>query len=136
MVLVPMRPATSLFSLLALQVQPTMAQFEMDTFAKSHDHMSNFWNACYDAMMSSSLRRERDKADSRKMFQVLLPPGLRDITMGLGSSSCGRGPKPKDVILWACSFPSPQGHAHHFGNVILEMCSSLQNVILGLCSLP
>nr|XP_013812182.1 PREDICTED: neurobeachin-like protein 2 [Apteryx mantelli mantelli] len=53
-------------------VQPTMAQFEMDTFAKSHDHMSNFWNACYDAMMSSALRRERDKAASRQMFQELV----------------------------------------------------------------
>ncbi|XP_009581895.1 PREDICTED: neurobeachin-like protein 2, partial [Fulmarus glacialis] len=53
-------------------VQPTMAQFEMDTFAKSHDHMSNFWNACYDAMMSSSQRREKEKAASRKMFQELV----------------------------------------------------------------
>ncbi|XP_025945583.1 neurobeachin-like protein 2 isoform X1 [Apteryx rowi] len=53
-------------------VQPTMAQFEMDTFAKSHDHMSNFWNACYDAMMSSALRRERDKAASRQTFQELV----------------------------------------------------------------
>ncbi|KAM6088833.1 neurobeachin-like protein 2 [Chlamydotis macqueenii] len=53
-------------------VQPTMAQFEMDTFAKSHDHMSNFWNACYDAMMSSSQRWEQEKAASRKMFQELV----------------------------------------------------------------
>ncbi|KAF1565972.1 UNVERIFIED_CONTAM: Neurobeachin-like protein 2, partial [Eudyptes pachyrhynchus] len=53
-------------------VQPTMAQFEMDTFAKSHDHMSNFWNACYDTMMSSSQRREQEKAASRKMFQELV----------------------------------------------------------------
>ncbi|NWI56296.1 NBEL2 protein, partial [Calyptomena viridis] len=53
-------------------VQPTMAQFEMDTFAKSHDLMSNFWNACYDAMMSSSQRREQEKAASRKMFQELV----------------------------------------------------------------
>ncbi|OXB73991.1 UNVERIFIED_CONTAM: hypothetical protein H355_008850 [Colinus virginianus] len=59
-------------SFIEKHVQPTMAQFEMDTFARSHDHMSNFWNACYDAMMSSSLRRERDKADSRKMFQELV----------------------------------------------------------------
>ncbi|XP_071415968.1 neurobeachin-like protein 2 isoform X2 [Pithys albifrons albifrons] len=60
-------------------VQPTMAQFEMDTFARSHDHMSNFWNACYDAMMSSSQRREQEKAASRKMFQelVLEPVGKR-----------------------------------------------------------
>ncbi|NWY04565.1 NBEL2 protein, partial [Nothoprocta ornata] len=53
-------------------VQPTMAQFEMDTFAKSHDHMSNFWNACYDAMMSSAQRREREKTTSRQMFQELV----------------------------------------------------------------
>ncbi|NXK69466.1 NBEL2 protein, partial [Sylvietta virens] len=54
------------------QVQPTMAQFEMDTFARSHDLMSNFWNACYDAMMSSSQRREQEKAASRKLFQELV----------------------------------------------------------------
>ncbi|NXC04590.1 NBEL2 protein, partial [Orthonyx spaldingii] len=53
-------------------VQPTMAQFEMDTFARSHDLMSNFWNACYDAMMSSSQRREQEKAASRKLFQELV----------------------------------------------------------------
>ncbi|KAH0627676.1 hypothetical protein JD844_003763 [Phrynosoma platyrhinos] len=53
-------------------VQPTMAQFEMDTFAKSHDHMSNFWNSCYDALMSSSQRREKEKAESRRKFQELI----------------------------------------------------------------
>ncbi|XP_061443028.1 LOW QUALITY PROTEIN: neurobeachin-like protein 2 [Rhineura floridana] len=53
-------------------VQPTMAQFEMDTFAKSHDHMSNFWNSCYDALMSSSQRREKEKAESRRRFQELI----------------------------------------------------------------
>ncbi|XP_039377605.1 neurobeachin-like protein 2 isoform X7 [Mauremys reevesii] len=53
-------------------VQPMMAQFEIDTFAKSHDHMSNFWNSCYDALMSSSLRREREKEESRKKFQELI----------------------------------------------------------------
>ncbi|XP_030052735.1 neurobeachin-like protein 2 isoform X1 [Microcaecilia unicolor] len=53
-------------------VQPTMSQFEMDTFAKSHNQMSNFWNSCYDALMSSSLRRENEKEDSRKKWQMLL----------------------------------------------------------------
>ncbi|NXO23623.1 NBEL2 protein, partial [Cisticola juncidis] len=53
-------------------VQPAMAQFEMDTFARSHDLMSNFWNACYDAMMSSSQRREQEKAASRRLFQELV----------------------------------------------------------------
>ncbi|XP_064018491.1 LOW QUALITY PROTEIN: neurobeachin-like protein 2 [Pogoniulus pusillus] len=59
-------------SFIEKHVQPTMAQFEMDTFGKSHDHMSNFWNACYDAMMSSSQRREQEKATSRRMFQELV----------------------------------------------------------------
>lgn len=77
-------PISSWFS---RQVQPTMAQFEMDTFAKSHDHMSNFWNACYDAMMSSSQRREQEKAASRKMFQVQSAPHPWDITLGMFSSS-------------------------------------------------
>uniref|UniRef100_A0A670JUE8 Neurobeachin-like protein 2 n=1 Tax=Podarcis muralis TaxID=64176 RepID=A0A670JUE8_PODMU len=53
-------------------VQPTMAQFEVDTFAKSHDHMSNFWNSCYDALMSSSQTREKEKAESRRRFQELI----------------------------------------------------------------
>ncbi|XP_060103883.1 neurobeachin-like protein 2 isoform X1 [Heteronotia binoei] len=53
-------------------VLPNMTQFEMDTFAKSHDHMSNFWNSCYDSLMSSSLRREKEKAESRRKFQELV----------------------------------------------------------------
>ncbi|XP_031760024.1 neurobeachin-like protein 2 isoform X1 [Xenopus tropicalis] len=50
-------------------VQPTMEQFEKDTFAKSHHQMSLFWNSCYDALMSSSLRRESEKGESRTKFQ-------------------------------------------------------------------
>ncbi|KAM8810447.1 neurobeachin-like protein 2 [Eudromia elegans] len=53
-------------------VQPAMAQFEMDTFARSHDRMSSFWNGCYDAMMSSAQRRERERAASRQAFQELV----------------------------------------------------------------
>lgn len=53
-----------------LQVQPTMSQFEMDTYAKSHDLMSGFWNACYDTLMSSGQRRQRERAHSRRAFQV------------------------------------------------------------------
>ncbi|KAL7977800.1 hypothetical protein Chor_010752 [Crotalus horridus] len=58
-------------SFIEKHVQPTMAQFEMDTFAKSHDHMSNFWNSCYDALMSSNQRREKEKAESRRKFQPI-----------------------------------------------------------------
>ncbi|XP_041104104.1 neurobeachin-like protein 2 isoform X1 [Polyodon spathula] len=53
-------------------IQPVMAQYEDDTFGKSHDLMSNFWNSCFDALMSSSLRREKEKADSRAKFQELI----------------------------------------------------------------
>lgn len=53
-----------------LQVQPTMSQFEMDTYAKSHDLMSGFWNSCYDTLMSSGQRLQRERAHSRRVFQV------------------------------------------------------------------
>ncbi|OWK02816.1 hypothetical protein Celaphus_00010604 [Cervus elaphus hippelaphus] len=60
------------------QVQPTMSQFEMDTYAKSHDLMSGFWNACYDMLMSSGQRRQRERAHSRRAFQELvLDPAQR-----------------------------------------------------------
>ncbi|KAM5291942.1 neurobeachin-like protein 2 [Ctenodactylus gundi] len=60
------------------QVQPTMSQFEMDTYAKSHDLMSGFWNTCYDTLMSSAQRRQRERAHSRRAFQELvLEPAQR-----------------------------------------------------------
>ncbi|XP_054585901.1 neurobeachin-like protein 2 isoform X1 [Eptesicus fuscus] len=54
------------------QVQPTMSQFEMDTYAKSHDLMSGFWNSCYDTLMSSGQRRQRERAHSSQAFQELV----------------------------------------------------------------
>ncbi|NXE44339.1 NBEL2 protein, partial [Ptilorrhoa leucosticta] len=86
-------------------VQPAMAQFEMDTFARSHDLMSNFWNACYDAMMSSSQRREQEKAASRKLFQVLPAPHLPGCAPYAGDMLLTPG-----VSLWVL--------------LILGMCSS------------
>nr|XP_044992261.1 LOW QUALITY PROTEIN: neurobeachin-like protein 2 [Jaculus jaculus] len=60
------------------QVQPTMSQFEMDTYAKSHDLMSGFWNACYDMLMSSGQRHQRERSHSRRAFQELvLEPAQR-----------------------------------------------------------
>ncbi|XP_021574806.1 neurobeachin-like protein 2 [Carlito syrichta] len=59
------------------QVQPTMSQFEMDTYAKSHDLMSGFWNACYDTLMSSGQRRQRERAHSRRAFQLVLETAQR-----------------------------------------------------------
>uniref|UniRef100_F6VYI5 Neurobeachin-like protein 2 n=1 Tax=Equus caballus TaxID=9796 RepID=F6VYI5_HORSE len=64
------------------QVQPTMSQFEMDTYAKSHDLMSGFWNACYDMLMSSGQRRQRERAHSRRAFQELvLEPAQRRVRL-------------------------------------------------------
>ncbi|KAM4821388.1 neurobeachin-like protein 2 [Thomomys bottae] len=54
------------------QVQPTMSQFEMDTYAKSHDLMSGFWNTCYDTLMSCGLRRQHELAQCRRAFQELV----------------------------------------------------------------
>ncbi|XP_068091322.1 neurobeachin-like protein 2 isoform X2 [Hyperolius riggenbachi] len=54
------------------QVQPTIEQFEKETFAKSHNQMSCFWNSCFDALMSSSLKRETEKGESRNKFQELI----------------------------------------------------------------
>ncbi|XP_023556433.1 neurobeachin-like protein 2 isoform X3 [Octodon degus] len=60
------------------QVQPTMSQFEMDTYAKSHDLMSGFWNTCYDTLMSSGQRYQCERAHSRQAFQELvLEPAQR-----------------------------------------------------------
>lgn len=88
--------------------------------------MSNFWNACYDAMMSSSLRRERDKADSRKMFQVLPPPCPGDVSLGTCSLSQGRAPHPRDMLITPRMFSSPWGHAPHPRGVTQRTCSSPQ----------
>ncbi|ETE68362.1 Neurobeachin-like protein 2, partial [Ophiophagus hannah] len=74
----PALPAVSATHQRQPHVQPTMAQFEMDTFAKSHDHMSSFWNSCYDALMSSNQRREKEKTESRKKFQY---ENIRHTTM-------------------------------------------------------
>ncbi|KAG8521528.1 Neurobeachin-like protein 2 [Galemys pyrenaicus] len=60
------------------QVQPAMSQFEMDTYAKGHDLMSGFWNACYDTLMSSGQRRQQERAHGRRAFQELvLEPAQR-----------------------------------------------------------
>lgn len=83
--------------------------------------MSNFWNACYDAMMSSSQRREQEKAASRKLFQVLPAPCPWGGTLGT-PLSWGHSPHPWGVTLCAlypgeCS--SRQGC--HAGNMLLTL---------------
>lgn len=48
-----------------------MEQYELDTFGRSHDIMSNFWNSCFDDLMSTAFRRDKDRSDSKSKFQVI-----------------------------------------------------------------
>uniref|UniRef100_A0AAZ3S133 Neurobeachin-like protein 2 n=1 Tax=Oncorhynchus tshawytscha TaxID=74940 RepID=A0AAZ3S133_ONCTS len=61
-------------------VQPTMEQYELDQFGKSHDLMSNFWNSCFDDLMSTAIRRDKEKTYSKDKFQeVIVDPYLRRV---------------------------------------------------------
>ncbi|KAM9310767.1 neurobeachin-like protein 2 isoform 2-T2 [Pholidichthys leucotaenia] len=62
------------------QVQPTMEQYELDTFGRSHDIMSNFWNSCFDDLMSTASRRDKDRSDSKSKFQeVIVEPYMKRV---------------------------------------------------------
>ncbi|XP_044063306.1 neurobeachin-like protein 2 isoform X1 [Siniperca chuatsi] len=62
------------------QVQPTMEQYELDTFGRSHDIMSNFWNSCFDDLMSTAFKRDKERSDSKSKFQeVILDPYLKRV---------------------------------------------------------
>ncbi|XP_072572045.1 neurobeachin-like protein 2 isoform X2 [Paramormyrops kingsleyae] len=61
-------------------IEPTMMQYELDTFGKSHDLMSNFWNSCFDALMSTAQKPDRDRTDCRTKFQeVVVNPYLKRV---------------------------------------------------------
>ncbi|XP_045552936.1 neurobeachin-like protein 2 isoform X4 [Salmo salar] len=61
-------------------VQPTMEQYELDQFGKSHDLMSNFWNSCFDDLMSTAIRRDKERTYSKDKFQeVIVDPYLRRV---------------------------------------------------------
>ncbi|XP_059829938.1 neurobeachin-like protein 2 isoform X2 [Hypanus sabinus] len=59
-------------SFMERNVLKAMAQYELDTFDTSHKQMSSFWNSCYDSLMSSALRREHERGESRSKFQELI----------------------------------------------------------------
>lgn len=62
------------------KVQPIMEQYELDTFGRSHDIMSNFWNSCFDDLMSTALKREKDRSDSKSKFQeVIVDPYMKRV---------------------------------------------------------
>lgn len=91
-----------------LQVQPTMSQFEMDTYAKSHDLMSGFWNACYDMLMSSGQRRQRERAHSRRAFQVCrLGPGWGAALFLCPEGVCLVGGEAAAGLTHSSTLPSP-----------------------------
>ncbi|XP_018596219.2 neurobeachin-like protein 2 isoform X1 [Scleropages formosus] len=54
------------------QIEPTMLQYELDTFGKSHDLMSNFWNSCFDALMSTAQKRDKDRTNCKTKFQEMV----------------------------------------------------------------
>ncbi|XP_035269360.1 neurobeachin-like protein 2 isoform X1 [Anguilla anguilla] len=63
-----------------LHVEPTMHQFELDTFGKSHDLMSNFWNSCFDDLMSTAQRRDKDRVECKAKFQeMVMDPYLKRV---------------------------------------------------------
>uniref|UniRef100_A0A665UD71 Neurobeachin-like protein 2 n=1 Tax=Echeneis naucrates TaxID=173247 RepID=A0A665UD71_ECHNA len=63
-----------------VSVWPTMEQYELDTFGRSHDIMSNFWNSCFDDLMSTAFKRDKDRSDSKSKFQeVIVNPYLKRV---------------------------------------------------------
>ncbi|KAG2465108.1 NBEL2 protein, partial [Polypterus senegalus] len=62
---------TDTFTYLVPIIHPAVSYYELETFGRSHDLMSNFWNSCFDALMSSSLRREKEREESKLKFQEL-----------------------------------------------------------------
>lgn len=62
-----------------------MEQYELDTFGRSHDIMSNFWNSCFDALMSTGLKRDKDRSDSKSKFQVIKLPSFMHQTLSCNS---------------------------------------------------
>ncbi|XP_076122113.1 neurobeachin-like protein 2 isoform X1 [Alosa pseudoharengus] len=66
-------------------VEVTMEQYEVDTFSKSHDLMSNFWNSCFDDLMNTAQIRDKERADSKAKFQeVIVDPYLKRVKVENG----------------------------------------------------
>ena len=87
-----------------------MEQYELDTFGKSHDLMSNFWNSCFDDLMSTAIRRDKDKGDSKAKFQVRPSPRgaclescrLKSIEQTLNNGLCMRVNVCVSVCVFVC----------------------------------
>lgn len=47
--------------------------------------MSNFWNSCFDDLMSTAFRRDKDRSDSKSKFQVIKLSGFMQQTLSYNS---------------------------------------------------
>ncbi|KAJ8003964.1 hypothetical protein DPEC_G00153880 [Dallia pectoralis] len=48
---------------------PYMKQYEIETFSQGHETMALFWKECYEALMVSLYKRERERGESKIRFQ-------------------------------------------------------------------
>ncbi|XP_063076336.1 neurobeachin-like protein 2 isoform X2 [Engraulis encrasicolus] len=73
------------------QVKVTMEQYELDTFSKSHDLMSCFWNSCFDDLMNTSQIRDKERQDSKAKFQeVIVDPYVKRVRVENGRYHSGQ----------------------------------------------
>lgn len=84
------------------QVQPTKEQYELDTFGRSHDIMSNFWNSCFDDLMSTAFRRDKDRSDSKAKFhEAIVEPYLKRVrSENIRHQSCQKQHSSQQGVVW------------------------------------
>ncbi|XP_031708990.1 neurobeachin-like protein 2 isoform X2 [Anarrhichthys ocellatus] len=84
------------------QVQPTMEQYELDTFGRSHDIMSNFWNSCFDDLMNTAFKRDKERSDSKSKFQeVIVDPYLKRVRIENNRyHSCQKQSSSHQGVVW------------------------------------
>ncbi|XP_072317552.1 neurobeachin-like protein 2 isoform X1 [Eucyclogobius newberryi] len=84
------------------QVQPTKEQYELDTFGRCHDIMSNFWNSCFDDLMSTAFRRDKDRSDSKAKFhEVIVDAFVKRVkSENVRYHSCQKQHSTQQGVVW------------------------------------
>ncbi|XP_055019301.1 neurobeachin-like protein 2 isoform X2 [Boleophthalmus pectinirostris] len=84
------------------QVQPTKEQYELDTFGRCHDIMSNFWNSCFDDLMSTAFRRDKDRSDSKAKFhEAIVEPFVKRVkSENVRYHSCQKQHSSQQGVVW------------------------------------
>uniref|UniRef100_A0A3B4ADB3 Neurobeachin-like protein 2 n=1 Tax=Periophthalmus magnuspinnatus TaxID=409849 RepID=A0A3B4ADB3_9GOBI len=85
------------------QQQPTKEQYELDTFGRCHDIMSNFWNSCFDDLMSTAFRREKDRSDSKAKFhqEAIVEPFVKRVkSENMRYHSCQKQHSSQQGVVW------------------------------------